>query len=109
MKRKTIIILIIVGVLLVLGAVAGSLFFGSKTHNTTPIRIYIPEGTSQEALVDTLQSLGILEEGLNTKIFNSQFSIQKSALAPMWWNPTPRVSLSCGVSATGSRTRYGSP
>ena len=53
MKRKTIIILIIVGVLLVLGAVAGSLFFGSKTHNTTPIRIYIPEGTSQEALVDT--------------------------------------------------------
>ncbi len=78
MKRKTIIILIIVGVLLVLGAVAGSLFFGSKTHNTTPIRIYIPEGTSQEALVDTLQSLGILEEGLNTKIFNSQFSILNS-------------------------------
>ena len=78
MKRKTIIILIIVGVLLVLGAVAGSLFFGSKTLNTTPIRIYIPEGTSQEALVDTLQSLGILEEGLNTKIFNSQFSILNS-------------------------------
>ncbi len=78
MKRKTIIILIIVGVLLVLGAVAGSLFFGSKTHNTTPIRIYIPEGTSQEALVDTLQSHGILEEGLNTKIFNSQFSILNS-------------------------------
>ena len=82
MKRKTIIILIIVGLLLTLGAVAAILFFGSKTHNTTPVRIYLREGTTQQALVDTLQAHGILEKGLNTQFFNFQFSIFNSKIRP---------------------------
>jgi UPF0755 protein len=78
MKKKTKKILAIIATIVTLVAIASILLLTAKTRNAEPIRIYLPEGTTQEALVDTLHARGILEEGLNTKIFIFQFSILNS-------------------------------
>ena len=82
MKKKTIIILVSLALLVILAIVGLLIVLGNKTSNTQSVRIYLPEGTTQEALVDTLQVHGILEEGTNTKIFNLQSSILNSKVRP---------------------------
>ena len=82
MKKRTIIILVILSLLVILSIPAILATLGNKTANTQPLRIYLPEGTTQEALVDTLLAHGILTDGKNTKLFNFQFSIFNSEIRP---------------------------
>ena len=81
-KRKKIIILVILGVLVILVALGLLIALGNKTANTQPERIYLPEGITQEVLVDTLQAHHILDNGLESRIFNLQFSILNSKIRP---------------------------
>ena len=82
MKKKKKILLIILVLLVILTILVFLGLLVSRTANTESQRLYLPEGTSQEALVDTLQTHGILSSGLETKIFNLQFSILKSRIHP---------------------------
>lgn len=82
MKKRTKIILAVIVTIVAIVAIVSILLLTAKTTNAEPRRIFLPEGTSQEALVDTLHAQGILEEGLNTKIFNYQFSILNSKVRP---------------------------
>ena len=81
-KRTKIIILVSLVTLVTLVALGLLAFFGAKTSNSQPVRIYLPEGTSQEALVDTLQAHDILTNGINTTTFTFQFSIFNSKVRP---------------------------
>ncbi len=54
MKKKTIIILAILVVLGLLGALGLLTLLNSRTANTEPVRIYLPEGTTYEAMCDSL-------------------------------------------------------
>jgi cell division protein YceG involved in septum cleavage len=78
MKKTTIIILVVVAILLASLCGAAIYIAGQRTANSEPQRIFLPEGTSLDALCDTLHTNGILQEGIKTKIFNSQFSILNS-------------------------------
>ena len=91
MKKRTKIILVSLVILVILGLLGILLLVTTKTANTEPRRIFLPEGTTQEALVDTLHARGILEEGLNTKIFNFQFSILNSKVRPGSYVVAPRM------------------
>ncbi len=82
MKKRTKIILAVIVTIVAIVAIISILLLTAKTTNAEPRRIFLPEGTTQEALVDTLHAQGILEEGLNTKIFNFQFSILNSKVRP---------------------------
>lgn len=82
MKKRTKIILAVIVTIVAIVAIISILLLTAKTTNAEPHRIFLPEGTTQEALVDTLHAQGILEEGLNTKIFNFQFSILNSKVRP---------------------------
>lgn len=82
MKKKTIIILVSIVVPVILAVLGLLVFLGNKTSNPQSIRIYIPEGTSQTALIDTLHVRGILDEGLDTKIFNLQISLLNASIRP---------------------------
>lgn len=82
MKKRTKIILAVIVTIVAIVAIISILLLTAKTTNAEPRRIFLPEGTTQEALVDTLHAQGILEEGLNTKIFNYQFSILNSKVRP---------------------------
>ena len=82
MKKKTIIILATLAVLALLGGLGLLVLLGSKTSNPEPVRINLPEGTTYEALCDSVHAGGILGDGLKTKIFNFQFSILKSKVRP---------------------------
>lgn len=75
-----------------MASIAALFLLNAKTKNAEPIRIYLPEGTTQETLVDTLHTHGILEEGLNTKIFNFQFSILNSKVRPGSYVIDPHMS-----------------
>ena len=90
MKKRTKIILAVIVTIVAIVAIISILLLTAKTTNAEPHRIFLPEGTSQEALVDTLHAQGILEEGLNTKIFNFQFSILNSKVRPGSYIIDPR-------------------
>lgn len=83
MKKKTkIILLCLLGFVVLMTAGGAFTIYSHRTCNEEPVRIYLPEGLSQEGLVDTLQVHGILKEGLNTKLFNLQFLILNSKVRP---------------------------
>ncbi len=92
MKKKTLLIslaaLLVILVLLVI-----MVPLTASTSNSEPRRIFLPEGTTHEALVDTLQANGILNEGLNTTVFNFQFSILKSKVRPGSYVVEPHVKV----------------
>ena len=92
MKKRTKIILAVIVTIVAIVAIISILLLTAKTTNAEPHRIFLPEGTSQEALVDTLHAQGILEEGLNTKIFNFQFSIFNSKVRPGSYIIDPHMS-----------------
>ena len=92
MKKRTKIILAVIVTIVAIVAIISILLLTAKTTNAEPHRIFLPEGTSQEALVDTLHAQGILEEGLNTKIFNFQFSILNSKVRPGSYIIDPHMS-----------------
>ena len=92
MKKRTKIILAVIVTIVAIVAIISILLLTAKTTNAEPHRIFLPEGTSQEALVDTLHAQGILEEGLNTKIFNYQFSILNSKVRPGSYIIDPHMS-----------------
>ena len=54
MKKRSIIIIGIVGVLVLAGALGLTTLYKSRTTNTEPIRIYLPEGSTYEALCDSV-------------------------------------------------------
>ncbi len=56
MKKKTIIILVILVALGLLGALGLLSLLNSRTANTEAVRIYLPEGTTYEALCDTVDA-----------------------------------------------------
>ena len=56
MKKKTIIILLILVALLLLGTLGILTLLNSRTTNSEHIRIYLPEGSTYEALCDSLSS-----------------------------------------------------
>ncbi len=90
MKKKALLIslaaLLVILVLLVI-----IIPLTASTSNSEPRRIFLPEDTTHEALVDTLQANGILNEGLNTTVFNFQFSILKSKVRPGSYVVEPHV------------------
>lgn len=92
MKKKALLIslaaLLVILVLLVI-----MVPLTASTSNSEPRRIFLPEGTTHEALVDTLQANGILNEGLNTTVFNFQFSILKSKVRPGSYVVEPHVKV----------------
>ena len=92
MKKKALLIslaaLLVILVLLVI-----MVPLTASTSHSEPRRIFLPEGTTHEALVDTLQANGILEEGLNTTVFNFQFSILKSKVRPGSYVVEPHVKV----------------
>ena len=92
MKKRTKIILAVIVTIVAIVAIISILLLTAKTTNAEPRRIFLPEGTTQEALVDTLHAQGILEEGLNTKIFNFQFSILNSKVRPGSYIIDPHMS-----------------
>ena len=92
MKKRTKIILAVIVTIVAIVAIISILLLTAKTTNAEPRRIFLPEGTTQEALVDTLHAQGILEEGLNTKIFNYQFSILNSKVRPGSYIIDPHMS-----------------
>lgn len=81
MKKKALLISL-AALLIILALLVIIIPLTASTSNSEPRRIFLPEGTTHEALVDTLQANGILEEGLNTTVFNFQFSILKSKVRP---------------------------
>lgn len=92
MKKKALLIslaaLLVILVLLVI-----MVPLTASTSNSEPRRIFLPEGTTHEALVDTLQANGILEEGLNTTVFNLQYSILKSKVRTGSYVVEPHVKV----------------
>ena len=92
MKKKALLIslaaLLVILVLLVI-----MVPLTASTSNSEPRRIFLPEGTTHEALVDTLQANGILNEGLNTTVFNLQYSILKSKVRPGSYVVEPHVKV----------------
>ena len=82
MKKTTIIILIVAAVLAASLCGAAIYIAGQRTANSEPLRIFLPEGTTFDALCDTLHTNGILQEGIKTQIFNFQFSILNSKVRP---------------------------
>ena len=92
MKKKALLIslaaLLVILVLLVI-----MVPLTASTSNSEPRRIFLPEGTTHETLVDTLQANGILNEGLNTTVFNFQFSILKSKVRTGSYVVEPHVKV----------------
>ena len=82
MRKTTIIILIVAAVLAASLCGAAIYIAGQRTANSEPLRIFLPEGTTFDALCDTLHTNGILQEGIKTQIFNFQFSILNSKVRP---------------------------
>ena len=90
-KKKRIIIVIALALLVVLLALGVLIGVGNKTANSQPERIYLPDGTTQEALVDTLRAHRIIGEGLEYKIFNIQCSIFNSKIHAGSYVVEPRM------------------
>lgn len=92
MKKKTLLISL-AALLVILALLVIMVPLTASTSNSEPRRIFLPEGTTHEALVDTLQANGILEEGLNTTVFNFQFSILKSKVRTGSYVVEPHVKV----------------
>lgn len=92
MKKKTLLISL-VALLVILALLVIIVPLTASTSNSEPRRIFLPEGTTHEALADTLQANGILEEGLNTTVFNFHFSILKSKVRPGSYVVEPHVKV----------------
>lgn len=92
MKKKTLLISL-AALLVILALLVIIIPLTASTSNSEPRRIFLPEGTTHEALVDTLQANGILNEGLNTTVFNFQFSILKSKVRPGSYVVEPHVKV----------------
>lgn len=92
MKKKTLLISL-AALLVILALLVIIIPLTASTSNSEPRRIFLPEGTTHEALADTLQANGILEEGLNTTVFNFQFSILKSKVRPGSYVVEPHVKV----------------
>ncbi len=90
MKKKALLISL-AALLVILALLVIIIPLTASTSNSEPRRIFLPEGTTHEALVDTLQANGILNEGLNTTVFNFQFSILKSKVRPGSYVVEPHV------------------
>lgn len=90
-KKKRIIIIVCVALLVILVALGLIIALGNKTANSQPERIYLPDGTTQEALVDTLRAHRIIGEGLEYKIFNIQCSIFNSKIHAGSYVVEPRM------------------
>lgn len=90
-EKKRIIIIVCVALLVILVALGLIIALGNKTANSQPERIYLPDGTTQEALVDTLQAHRIIGEGLEYKIFNIQCSIFNSKIHAGSYVVEPRM------------------
>ncbi|MBR6843822.1 MAG: endolytic transglycosylase MltG [Bacteroidales bacterium] len=63
----------------------------SRTSNSEPVRINLPEGTTYEALCDSLDTHLVFNKGLNKRIFNLQFSILNSTIRPGSYVIEPRM------------------
>lgn len=90
-EKKRIIIIVCVALLVILVALGLIIALGNKTANSQPERIYLPDGTTQEALVDTLRAHRIIGEGLEYKIFNVQCSIFNSKIHAGSYVVEPRM------------------
>lgn len=90
-KKKRIIIIVCVALLVILVALGLIIALGNKTANSQPERIYLPDGTTQKALVDTLRAHRIIGEGLEYKIFNIQCSIFNSKIHAGSYVVEPRM------------------
>lgn len=90
-EKKKIIIVIALALLVVLLALGVLIGVGNKTANSQPERIYLPDGTTQKALVDTLRAHRIIGEGLEYKIFNIQCSIFNSKIHAGSYVVEPRM------------------
>ena len=68
MKKERLTILVLLGILILLAGIAILGILNSKTTNTEPVRLYLPEGTSYDALCDSLdESKDTSKFGLRTK------------------------------------------
>ena len=56
MKKERPTILVLLGILILLAGIAILGILNSKTTNTEPVRLYLPEGTSYDALCDSLEA-----------------------------------------------------
>lgn len=90
-EKKRIIIIVCVALLVILVALGLIIALGNKTANSQPERIYLPDGTTQKALVDTLRAHRIIGEGLEYKIFNIQCSIFNSKIHAGSYVVEPRM------------------
>lgn len=90
-KKKKNIVVIALALLIVLLALGVLIGVGNKTANSQPERIYLPDGTTHEALVDTLRAHRIIGEGLEYKIFNIQCSIFNSKIHAGSYVVEPRM------------------
>lgn len=90
-KKKKIIVVIALALLIVLLALGVLIGVGNKTANSQPERIYLPDGTTHEALVDTLRAHRIIGEGLEYNIFNVQCSIFNSKIRAGSYVVEPRM------------------
>ena len=92
MKKKALLISL-AALLVILALLVIIIPLTASTSNSEPRRIFLPEGTTHETLVDTLQANGILNEGLNTTVFNFQFSILKSKVRTGSYVVEPHVKV----------------
>lgn len=56
MKKERLTILVLLGILILLAGIAILGILNAKTTNTEPVRLYLPEGTSYDALCDSLEA-----------------------------------------------------
>ena len=56
MKKERLTILVLPGILILLAGIAILGILNAKTTNTEPVRLYLPEGTSYDALCDSLEA-----------------------------------------------------
>ncbi len=82
MKKKTIVILVAIVVLVSIVGLGALTILNSRTSNSEPVRINLPEGTTYETLCDSLDIHLVFNKGLNKRIFNLQFSILNSTIRP---------------------------
>lgn len=90
-KKKKIIVVIALALLIVLLALGVLIGVGNKTANSQPERIYLPDGTTHEAFVDTLRAHRIIGEGLEYRIFNVQCSLFNSKIHAGSYVVEPRM------------------
>lgn len=91
MKKKTIVILVALVVLVSIVGLGALTILNSRTSNSEPVRINLPEGTTYEALCDSLDTHLVFNKGLNKRIFNLQFSILNSTIRPGSYVIEPRM------------------